>query len=167
MQNPKGDLIDYCRAQKLRNPKFETRGTGPEHEPLFITDVIINDEVRATGQGTSKRESERTASMLALESLTAQFGAVHQVKEQPRKTSDRPLRLGYAGGTAEGPYPIYADVLSQALIVANTRVDSNRRGPESIDLVRRLTLDLYKGLLEELGVVAEAPQVEQVEVKEA
>ena len=163
MQNPKGDLIDYCRAQKLRNPKFETRGTGPEHEPLFITDVIINDEVRATGQGPSKRDSERTASQLALESLTAQFGPIVKDAAAPRKTSDRPLRLGYTAG-AEGPYPIYADVLSQALVVANTRVDANRRGPESIDLVRRLTLDLYKGLLEELGAVAEAPQVE---VKEA
>ncbi|GEM45751.1 putative dsRNA-binding protein [Deinococcus cellulosilyticus] len=163
MQNPKGDLIDYCRAQKLRNPKFETRGTGPEHEPLFITDVIINDEVRATGQGSSKRESERTASLLALESLTAQFGPI-KTKDPQRKTTDRPLRLGYAGGTMEGPYPIYADVLSQALVVANSRVDSSRRGPESIDMVRRLTLDLYKGLLEELGAVAEVPQVE---VKEA
>lgn len=163
MQNPKGDLIDYCRAQKLRNPKFETRGTGPEHEPLFITDVIINDEVRATGQGSSKRESERTASLLALESLTAQFGPL-KTKDQPRKTTDRPLRLGYAGGPMEGPYPIYADVLSQALVVANSRVDSSRRGPESIDMVRRLTLDLYKGLLEELGAVGEVPQVE---VKEA
>lgn len=162
MQNPKGDLIDYCRAQKLRNPKFETRGTGPEHEPLFITDVIINDEVRATGQGSSKRESERTASLLALESLTAQFGVLKS-KEEPRKPSERPLRLGYAGGNAEGPYPIYADVLSQALVVANTRVDANRRGPESIDMVRRLTLDLYKGLLEELGAVEPSPAVDAKE----
>ena len=58
----------------------------------------------------------------------------------------------------------YEEARKTALVVANSRVDSSRRGPESIDMVRRLTLDLYKGLLEELGAVGEVPQVE---VKEA
>jgi hypothetical protein len=33
-------------------------------------------------------------------------------------------------------------------------VDAKRLGPQAIDEVRRLALDLYKGLLEELGEYA-------------
>jgi len=152
MKNPKGDLIEYCRTLRLRSPKFETRGTGSDHEPLFITDILLDGEVKSTGQGSSKRDSERMASELALESLLAQFGPSPQRERKPAPTlgaSSRPV------GSSES-YPIYAEVLVASLNIANSRVDGGRRGPESIDLVRKLTLDLYKGLLEELGTASDA-----------
>lgn len=150
MENPKGDLIEYCRARKLRLPKFETRGTGSDHEPLFITDILVNDEVKATGQGHSKRDSERTAAELALEMLIAQFGPLVQRDNNREQRRPHPKHANRPDQTVEN-WPIYAELLSQSLVVANSRVDSNRRGPESIDLVRKLTIDLYKGLLEDLG----------------
>lgn len=154
MKNPKGDLIEYCRTMRLRSPKFETRGTGSDHEPLFITDILVDNEVKATGQGTSKRDSERMASELAFESLLAQNGPAPQRENRPNPTSSNPARQK-SGGSSES-YPIYAEVLVASLNIANSRVDSNRRGPESIDLVRKMTLDLYKGLLEELGTTSDS-----------
>lgn len=152
MKNPKGDLIEYCRTMRLRSPKFETRGTGSDHEPLFITDILLDGEVKSTGQGSSKRDSERMASELALEGLMGQFGPLPQRERRPVPTVGGAARQG--GGSSDA-YPIYAEVLVTSLNIANSRVDGNRRGPESIDMVRKMTLDLYKGLLEELGTTSD------------
>jgi ribonuclease-3 len=151
MDNPKGDLIEFCRNAKLRPPKFETRGTGPEHDPLFITDVLIDGEVKATGQGRSKRDSERIAAQLTLELLTEQLG-VEPVKPARRgRKAAQPAPAEQPKRSEPTSWPLYAELLSRAVDVANSRVDPLRRGPDSIDMVRRLALDLYKGLLEELG----------------
>jgi ribonuclease III len=155
MKNPKGDLIEYCRTMRLRSPKFETRGTGSDHEPLFITDIIVDGEVKATGQGTSKRDSERMASELALESLVAQNGPLPQRERTPTPAGNPARQKSGNSSSSSEAYPIYAEVLVASLNIANSRVDSNRRGPESIDLVRKMTLDLYKGLLEELGTASD------------
>jgi|GEM_PF-1208795 len=157
MKNPKGDLIEYCRTMRLRSPKFETRGTGSDHEPLFITDILLDGEVKSTGQGSSKRDSERMASELALESLMGQFGPSPQ---RERKAVASPGTSSRQSVGSSEAYPIYAEVLVASLNIANSRVDGSRRGPESVDMVRKLTLDLYKGLLEELGTASEGAQLD-------
>nr|WP_281377080.1 putative dsRNA-binding protein [Deinobacterium chartae] len=146
-------MIEFCRSHHLRPPKFETRGTGPEHEPLFITDVLIGDEVKATGQGHSKRDSERTAALLALEVMYEAYGLPPEKKEA--EGAQRAPAQGGARTRDLESWPIYAGVLAQALSVANARVDAGRRGPDAVDMVRRLTVDLYKGLLEDLGATGE------------
>lgn len=135
MTNPKGDLIDFCRANGLPVPAFETRATGPEHEPTFVSEVSVGTRLRASGQGRSKRDSERAAAVAALEALSATAS----------EDAEPDAALG------DGPWPIFPDVLVESLAIAHERVDPARMGPQAIDEVRRLALDLYKGLLEELG----------------
>lgn len=153
MRNPKGDLIEYCRAQRVRSPKFETRNIGSDHEPLFMTDVMIDGEVKGSGQGSSKRDSERLASEEAFASLIEQYGPAQKEKRPATPTG----RSGASSEMIQESWPIYADVLVKTLEIANYRVDSNRRGPESLDLIRKMTVDLYKGLLEELGATLDLP----------
>ena len=61
MAHPKGLLIEKAQKLGLDRPEFDTAKTGPEHEPVFITDVVLDGEVIGTGQGRSKRESEKAA----------------------------------------------------------------------------------------------------------
>ncbi|HEX7004264.1 MAG TPA: putative dsRNA-binding protein [Trueperaceae bacterium] len=65
MAHPKGLLMERLRKQGL-SPEFRTANTGPDHEPTFLTDVVVNGEVLGTGQGGNKRESERLAAEEAL-----------------------------------------------------------------------------------------------------
>lgn len=141
MTNPKGDLIEYCRAHGLPVPVFETRATGPEHEPTFVSEVSIEGRLSTTGDGRSKRDAERAAATSALDELE---GAV------PGETAGRD-ESDEGEALDDGPWPIFPDILVESLAIAHERVDPSRYGPEAIDEVRRLALDLYKGLLEELG----------------
>jgi ribonuclease III len=162
MRNPKNDLIEYCRAMRMRNPKFETRNIGgSDHEPLFMTEVTMDGDLKGSGQGNSKRDSERVAAEEAYGNLTTQYGQAptRERRPNPNAASGNTAQNKGNGGTSDSSneaWPIYAEVLVKALEVANSRVDTNRRGPEAVDLVRKLTLDLYKGILEDLGSTLES-----------
>jgi ribonuclease-3 len=135
MTNPKGDLIEHCRTNGLAVPAFETSASGPEHEPVFTTEVLVAGRVVASKQGRNKRESERAAAEAALENLR------HTQETASAEGSD----------DEDGPWPIFPDVLVESLAIANSRVDPSRRGAQGVEEVRRLALDLYKGLLADLG----------------
>ena len=65
MQHPKSVLIEHCKQAGLAKPKFDTKNTGPEPEPTFVSDVLIQGEVYGKGEGNNKREAERKASEAA------------------------------------------------------------------------------------------------------
>ena len=50
MTNPKGDLIEYCRTNGLGTPSFETNAAGPEHQPVFTTQIVIANQVWANAE---------------------------------------------------------------------------------------------------------------------
>lgn len=66
MAHPKGLLIERAQKLGLDRPEFNTAKTGPEHEPSFITDATLNGQVIGTGQGRSKKDSEKFAAEEAL-----------------------------------------------------------------------------------------------------
>lgn len=66
MVHPKSALIERSKQLGFDKPHFETKRTGPQHEPIFISDAILNGEVYGTGQGGTKRDAERHASEEAL-----------------------------------------------------------------------------------------------------
>ena len=43
--------------------------TGPVHDPVFISGVLVDEQLIATGSGSSKKESEQQAAREALELL--------------------------------------------------------------------------------------------------
>jgi ribonuclease III len=148
MTNPKGDLIDYCRMHRLGSPVFESHQEGPEHQPTFSCDVMIQEQVYATGQGRTKRDAEKAAATLALASLHANpLEGDAELEAEPVRVA----QIAHDDGEDEGPWPIFPEVLGKCLEVANSRVATGTVGMAAIEQVRELTLELYQGLLEELG----------------
>ena len=177
MQHPKGVLIEHCKQSGLAKPKFDTKNTGPEHEPTFVSDVLIKNEVYGSGTGNNKREAERKASEAALGRLrngagdrnAAQNGAQHGARngfaaargeQNPQPTpAAEPLNAAETDDAPfEGPWPIFPEVLASSLAVANSRVDSALRNGEAISAVQDLALNLYKSSLENLGEVIEVEE---------
>ena len=68
--NYKGQLIEYCHANAINNPKFNlVNVSGPDHEKMFEVHVSINDHGYPTGVGTDKKSAEQSAAQKALDSL--------------------------------------------------------------------------------------------------
>ncbi len=163
MQHPKGVLIEHCKQSGLAKPKFDTKNTGPEHDPTFVSDVLIQGEVYGKGEGGNKREAERRASEVALSKLRNGSGPARAVAAQNGHAT-APLSsealANSVGDDApfEGPWPIFPEVLASSLAVANSRVDSVLRGGEAISAVQDLALSLYKSSLKNLGEVIEVEE---------
>jgi ribonuclease III len=119
----KGELIERCRTRGLEVPEFEVRVSGPDHAPVFEAEVYLGASRLAGAQGRTKRDAERAAALAALEQL------------------DAPV-------TESEPWPIYAEVLGQALRVAHERAPKGA----DVDQVRRDAARLYTGLLTDLGL---------------
>lgn len=75
MAHPKGVLIERLQKQGVGKPSFKTKATGPDHEPTFITDVVVAGEVYGTGQGGTKKDAERAAAEEALRFLESSAAA--------------------------------------------------------------------------------------------
>jgi hypothetical protein len=63
----------------------------------------------------------------------------------------------------DGPWPVFESVLSQSLVIAQTRVPSRLTGGEAREAIRDFTLELYKDLLRNLGEVVEIDDEEEPE----
>ena len=160
MTHPKSALNAYCQSKNLPLPKFETRGTGTEDDPLFISDVSLNGELLATGQGRSKREAEKVAAELALELLRRTHGEP-QTKSRKRRRKPRaasgegergPVETeAPAPSEAGGGWPVYPEVLAEALRIADARLPQALKGRDAREELARFAGDVYKALLEELG----------------
>ena len=154
MTHPKSALNSYCQSKNLPTPKFETRGTGTDDDPLFISDVTVAGELVATGQGRSKREAERVAAELALEQLRDQHGEVETSKRKRRRkprNNNRPAE-SEAEEAADGSWPVYPELLAEALRIADARLPQNLKGRDVREELARFASDIYKSLLEDLGL---------------
>ncbi len=151
MQHPKSALIERSRQLGLGKPSFDTRNSGPEHEPLFVSDVRLRGQVYGHGEAGTKRDAERLASEDALNALQGRPGDTPEAEPAPEVYEDEPF---------EGPWPIFGGVLAASLRVANARVNPILTGPEAIDEVQALALQLYKGTLENLGEVTDIDEDE-------
>lgn len=145
--NAKGELIAACRNQGLPDPTFQSESGGPGHAPWFRTVVLLGAHELGTGEGRSKRDAERAASLEALKAIAtlAEPQAIQAIQEKPQQEParrDTPVRR----------WPIYADVLKEALLVAHER---NEDGP--LPQVAQEAAELYRLLLGELGYVPETP----------
>lgn len=154
MSHPKGVLIERLQQQG-RQPRFDTRAEGPDHEPTFESDVRVDDDVLGSGSGPTKRAAERRAAEEALKVLD----------DRPEATPEpAPTEAREAAPTAEddlpfeGPWPVFERVLAASLTVAHDRVDGRLRGDEARAAVGAFALRLYKDLLEDLGDVVEVDE---------
>src|SRR5690606_35586884 len=74
MSHPRGVLMERAQKLGLAKPELRTEQTGPEHEPRFLSDVVIDGEVLGTGQGGTKRTAEKYAAEEALTALESRSG---------------------------------------------------------------------------------------------
>ncbi len=151
MTHPKNALNAYCQKLGLKKPRYDTKGTGDDQEPLYISDVVIGDEVVATGQGSTRREAERVAAELALETLKARFGVPGGGTR--RRAGANRRKNGGDSTEAAPPAPLIPELLVESLRVAHQRVPQGLKGPEAAEQVVRLAGEIYRGLIEEAGQV--------------
>jgi hypothetical protein len=145
MVNPKGEVIARCQKEGLGTPEFRVKTKGPKHEPHFVCEVFLAENLLGSGEGNTKKRAERIAAEAALEWLGRE-----QMAQSNTKPSPSPATLGF-----EGPWPIFPEVLAASLQTANSRVNAKLEGESAIKEVINLGLQLYKGALEQLGEVIE------------
>ena len=65
--DPKSALQEWAQGQGLDLPEYvEISRSGPDHAPLFVTEVHIVGRKPARGEGTSKRQAEQAAARTLL-----------------------------------------------------------------------------------------------------
>lgn len=148
MAHPKGVLIERLQKSGMARPEFRSERTGPDHQPTFLSDVLIDGRVLGTGQGSSKRESERRAAQEAL-------AALEQGAPVPADDDEAVEAFDDAASSFEGPWPVFESVLASSLQVADHRIPDHLRGDEARTAVRDFALALYKDVLQDLGDVVE------------
>jgi len=71
--NPKSRLQEYIQGTGGATPHYKLASSeGPDHDPWFNVDVLVESEVIGRGQGGKKADAERAAATDALEKLEAQ-----------------------------------------------------------------------------------------------
>lgn len=149
-RTPKGDLIDRSLREGWGKPDFRTRVTGPDHKPVFESDVYISEIKLGSGEGTTKKRAERGAAQAA-------FGVLEANDFQLPESQ---AELEPYDGAFEGPWPIFPKLLTTCLGIADRRVDASLQGEEARLAVQEVALGLYKGMLENLGEVIEVDEAE-------
>ena len=65
--NPKSGLQERVQAIGLSTPKYRLASSeGPDHNPLFTVEVLVDGEVSGTGQGGRRSDAEKAAARDAL-----------------------------------------------------------------------------------------------------
>ena len=71
--NPKSRLQEYIQGMGRPTPKYQlTSSRGPDHDPWFDIEVLVESEVIGQGQGRKKADAERAAAKDALERIESQ-----------------------------------------------------------------------------------------------
>ncbi len=65
--DPKTALQEWAQGNHLKLPRYvEVSRSGPDHEPVFVMQVVVERIAPQTGQGNSKRLAEREAAAALL-----------------------------------------------------------------------------------------------------
>ena len=66
--NPKGQLQELLQSISPRSPVYElVSQSGPEHEKMFVSQVVWEGIVLGQGSGRSKKQAETAAALEAME----------------------------------------------------------------------------------------------------
>ena len=76
LDDPKTVLQEWTQKHRAGVPHYEDRFEGPDHERTFFTEVVVDESLRATGSGPSKKAAQRAAAALALELLAERYDDV-------------------------------------------------------------------------------------------
>jgi ribonuclease-3 len=66
----KSALQEFLQGRGRAPAEYRLAGeSGPDHQKVFLIDVWVDGECRATGEGSTKKEAEQRAARSALEQL--------------------------------------------------------------------------------------------------
>lgn len=65
----KSNLQEVCVSHMLSHPVYEIIASGPDHDVMFETTVIVQGFIAGKGEGPSKKKSQQAAAKNALASL--------------------------------------------------------------------------------------------------
>ena len=69
-ENPKSRLQEFLQGQGRPTPQYRlVHQEGPDHNPVFTVEAIVDDEVIGAGRGSKKSEAESAAAAAALHRL--------------------------------------------------------------------------------------------------
>ena len=69
-ENPKSRLQEYFQSRGSPSPRYQVVATeGPDHNPVFTIEVLVDQEIMGAGQGGKKSDAERAAAQDALDRL--------------------------------------------------------------------------------------------------
>ena len=72
-ENPKSQLQEMVQGQGMNPPVYQlARSTGPDHDPVFTVEVLVNGQVVGTGTGGKKSDAEGAAARAAYAALPGQ-----------------------------------------------------------------------------------------------
>lgn len=123
--HPKGVLLERSQKLGMSRPEFRTERTGPEHEPSFLSDVVVDGEVLGTGQGSSKRTAEKNAADEALAALDAREAPA----AAPTSGRGRRGRGAKAQAAATTPEAVETRAVTQAATPPKGRGRGEQRRP--------------------------------------
>ena len=77
LEDPKSRLQEHVQGLGHPSPHYRLVSTqGPEHDPVFIVEVLVEEQVTGVGQGRKKADAERLAAQDALSRILSQSGAL-------------------------------------------------------------------------------------------
>ncbi len=69
-ENPKSRLQEHFQSRGSPSPRYQVVSTeGPDHNPVFTIEVLVDQDVMGTGRGGKKSDAERAAAQDALDRL--------------------------------------------------------------------------------------------------
>lgn len=72
LKDPKSKLQEFMQEKFKTSPEYEVlEESGPDHNKIYTSGVILNGEVISKGTGHSKQEAEKNAAQKALETLSS------------------------------------------------------------------------------------------------
>ena len=73
LDNPKSRLQEYIQGTGRATPRYRLASSeGPDHDPWFNIEVLVDSEVIGRGQGGKKADAERAAATDAIEKMESQ-----------------------------------------------------------------------------------------------
>ena len=69
-ENPKSRLQEYVQSKGMPTPRYRIVSTqGPDHNPVFTVEALVDDRAVGQGQGNNRSDAERSAAENALTTL--------------------------------------------------------------------------------------------------
>lgn len=125
VENPKSRLQELVQARGRATPRYRlVSAEGPDHQPVFTVEVLVDDSVLGRGAGSKKSDAERAAAQIALDTLDTIETMEGPEASEPTTPEAKP-------GTIPGTMPgVAAKTGPGAAISGPARTKKQRRGKQ-------------------------------------